>query len=166
MLNMQPAGSVLSVMEFNLCVGLLFYFALLFCVSFNVVCVFILLEFLMNKDVYTVYIFWQETSIVRVLIFVRLATWYDSSSDGTSSTWYEQSRYPIIAPLALHNEQIEAQLGERGGGEACFAVATNHTDVNISGCMLQLDMIYVHVGRWLGCFVVEVTLYRIQTDNV
>ena len=119
MLNMQPAGSVLSVMEFNLCVGLLFYFALLFCVSFNVVCVFILLEFLMNKDVYTVYIFWQETSIVRVLIFVRLATWYDSSSDG-DSTWYEQSRYPIIAPLALHNEQIEAQLGERGGGEACF----------------------------------------------
>jgi len=29
---------------------------------------------------------------VRVLIFVSLAIWYQLSSDGTNSPWYEQSR--------------------------------------------------------------------------
>jgi len=35
--------------------------------------------------------FWQEK-----LIFVSLATWYESSSNGTNSPWYEQSRVRIV----------------------------------------------------------------------
>jgi len=51
MLNMPPVGAALSIMEFNMCVCLLFSFVCLCVYSLMLLCTH-LSEFLMNKDVY------------------------------------------------------------------------------------------------------------------
>jgi len=65
MLNMPPVGAALSIMEFNMCVCLLFSFVCLCVYSLMLLCTH-LSEFLTNKDVYIYYSFSSPMVLAQI----------------------------------------------------------------------------------------------------